>query len=503
MDVISEKIISKFESVVITIFLSLIVLLFSSVSFSAKLILSFLLLIIFFIRLYLSKSFLFSIQSTKHISVIVVIALVFLSYLFFNTYYVSKIPFESKTEFLNFCFYIATFFVFCLISVQNKSLEKELIINFLLVQMFLLLLYIFWGEKLLNFFVYNQNILAGYCLFSWLFSFFYLYENKQKYKFLVYITLTISTLFFLLLKSFSAIFISVSILLFIFLKNKLIKYLSVVFLLTTFIVINFNSVVDRLLWIMIGGKIWLNHFFFGIGLGNFKFYYPQYTINLPIEPSTATIFVHNYFVHITSEIGFIGLFIFLSLIIYSLKKVKNKVFLYTIYGVVIQSFIDYVLYIPQNSILFFIFLSVLATENKNIQVTDKKNKNIILVYVFCLFILTFCIVSFIKMDKIVLLTNSNKKNELYKTVSIDKTYWFGWKHIAVMLTEEGKLEEAKKMFFNVIKTNPLDAESYLYLAMINFNCGNKTEGYKFLKQMVYINPKMANKYIKILRSELK
>ena len=504
MDILSENIISKFESVVVTIFLIFVVLLFSSVSSLSKIILSFLLIIIFITRIYLTKNFLLNLQIKKHSLIIFITILLFLFYLFFNTYFVSKIHFESKTELLNFCFYTLTFLVFYLISIQ-KSLMKEIFTSFLFVETILFLAYIFSGEKIINFFIYNQNILAGYCLLSWLFSFFYLYERKQKYKFVVVTTFIISSVFLILLKSFSAIFISAATLVFVFLKNKLIKYSIVVSLLLIFIVLNFNSFVDRSIWIVIGTKIWVQHFFFGIGLGNFKFYYSQYLTNIWIEPSIATVFVHNYFVQLASETGVIGIFIFLFFIYYILKNSKNKIFVYPLYGIILQNFVDYVLYIPQNSILFFIFLSSLSAE---IEIKDscsigQKNKNVLL-YILCIvFLLTYCIISFIKMDKIMLLINSNQKNCFYKTVSLDKTYWFGWKKIAVSLVDEGKLEQAKEMFENVIKTNPLDAESYLYLAIINFKLGNKSVGYKILKQMLIFNPKMGNKYIKILRSEFK
>jgi tetratricopeptide (TPR) repeat protein len=107
------------------------------------------------------------------------------------------------------------------------------------------------------------------------------------------------------------------------------------------------------------------------------------------------------------------------------------------------------------------------------------------------------------MDSIVVLSNSRQKENFYKSVSLDKTYWFGWKQIAVSLVNEGKLEEAEKMFVNVIKANPTDAESYFFLSVINFKLGNSLEGYRFLKQMLKVNPKISYKYIRNLRSELK
>jgi len=498
MDILSEKIILKFESVIITIFLVLSVLMFSSISPLSKLILSFLLVIIFITRIYLSKSFFLNLQVKKHLLIIFITILLFLFFLFFNTYFVSRIYFESKTELLNFCFYITTFFVFYLILIQ-KNILRELVISFLFVETFIFLAYIYGGEKLINFFVYNQNIFAGYCLILWLFSFFYLSEKKQEYKFFVSIVFILSSIFLILLKSFSAIFISVATLVFFFLKNKFIKSLIVVCLLLIFIVLNFNSFVDRTIWVVIGTKVWLQHFFFGVGLGNFKFYYPQFLTNILIEPSISTIFVHNYFIHLGSEIGVIGIFIFLFFVFYILKNSKNKIFVYPIYGIIVQNFIDYILYIPQNSILFFVFIASLTAEIKNTYSIKQRNKNGLL-FIFCtVFLLSYCIISFIKMEKIMLLTNSDQKNSFYKSVSLDKTYWFGWKQIALSLVKEGKIEQAKEAFENVVKTNPLDAESYFYLAMINFKLGNKTDGYKFLKQMLIINPKMGNKYIKILR----
>jgi tetratricopeptide (TPR) repeat protein len=175
---------------------------------------------------------------------------------------------------------------------------------------------------------------------------------------------------------------------------------------------------------------------------------------------------------------------------------------YPVYGIIVQNFVDYVLYIPQNSIIFFIFLSLLVKETKNKdEIVEKK---IVWLYFFCIILLfIYCIVSFIKMDRIVVLSNSRQKENFYKSVSLDKTYWFGWKQIAVSLVNEGKLEEAEKMFMNVIKTNPTDVESYFFLSLINFKLGNNSEGYKFLKQILKVNPKIGYKYIGILKAELK
>jgi hypothetical protein len=499
MAVFLEKIVSKILSVLIIVFLIFIVLLFSSVSFVSKLILSFLLIIIFITSLYLLKGSLYFFN--KNFLVVFFAILVFLFYLFLNTYFISKIPFESKTELLNFCFYTVTFFVFYTV-LELKSLYNELIISFLIVQTFLFLSYIFGGEKLLNFFVYNPNIIAGYCLLSWLFSFFYLYKREQKYQKIVFITFLVSSIFLIFLKSYSSLLIVVACLVLVFLKNKFLKWFVIFSLFLTVSMLNFNSGVDRIAWIVVGLKIWIKHFFFGVGIGNFKFYYSQYLVNTWLSPSIATIFVHNYFVQLVSEIGVIGLSLFLFFVIYILKNSKNELLSYPVYGIIVQNFVDYVLYIPQNSIIFFIFLSLLVKETKNKdEIVEKK---IVWLYFFCIILLfIYCIVSFIKMDRIVVLSNSRQKENFYKSVSLDKTYWFGWKQIAVSLVNEGKLEEAEKMFMNVIKTNPTDAESYFFLSVINFKLGNSSEGYKFLKQMLKVNPKIGYKYIRILRAELK
>jgi len=143
MDIFLEKIVSKILSVIIIVFLIFVVLLFSSVSFVSKLILSFLLIIIFITSLYLLKGSLYFFN--KNFLVVFFAILVFLFYLFLNTYFISKIPFGSKTELLNFCFYTVTFFVFYTV-LELKSLYNEIIIGFLIVQTFLFLSYNFNGK---------------------------------------------------------------------------------------------------------------------------------------------------------------------------------------------------------------------------------------------------------------------------------------------------------------------------------------------------------------------
>lgn len=488
--------IDKFNSILITAYLILNPLFFSSVSIVAKIVLLSLLVVIFLNTIYLYKT----VTLTKLSLSLFCLFLFFLIYCWFHTYFVSKIPFESKLELTNIFLYTATFYIFYFFS-KNRKLEYQIKLSFFIVQVFLFIIYLFYGEKIVYFFVYNPNILSGYCLMCFLFCLGWVYENK-KVTMLTILNLCTAGLFLILLRNISGLYVIILFFLTTFCKNFFVLFFSIVSLIVTAITVNPVSFFDRLVWDIIGLRVLKNNFLFGVGLGNFKFFYPQYVVNLPFLPSVATTFVHNYFLHMTTEIGVLWLVFFSFIVYFVLRNIESttKTYIFPLIGILIQNFVEYNLVIPQNSVLFFIFLSFILAdvEKESLCVTVKEFKYFlpITVFVICISGIWYSV----KMEKIIRKLSSQQEKSIKEVVQKDKTCWRGYKQLAIYAIQQKKFYTAKKLLLETVHYNPADAESFLYLSMLSFNLGEEKLGYKFLLKSVLLNPRWANNYVKFIRN---
>lgn len=495
-----KTVFEKISSFLKIAFLVLSVFLFSSVSVLSKF---FLIFILFFLFL----TFLIFYPKEKNIIFppqILFFTIIFFLYLLFNTYFVSSIKFESKQEILNYNLYFLTFFIFNFF--KNDKIFVDLNISFLIIQTVLFTLFMIKNEYFIYFFNYNPNILSGYCLMVTLFSFYSFYkqpEGKNIYYIQIF-NFLLSALFLFLLKNFSSIFIVISFLLFTYNKKIFLNIIILLCLITLGIVENFDSFFNRILWMIVGYKVFIEHFFLGTGLNTFKLFYQQY-VNDIAPPTIATIFVHNYFLHLASEIGFIGLMFIIAIVFYIIKRkvlLNEKKLFYPLLGILIQNLIDYNLLIPQNSILFSIFLSyVIGIKNYFKKENLYKVFNVMTyIVIISLFFQGFFLNS--KLQQIDFLLKSFNKKDLKRVVEIEKTCWYGWKMRAIMELKENNINLAEKFFLETIKYNPRDAESFIYLSLINFKFNRKKEGYKFFIESIKLNPKAAYKYKKLVEDIL-
>ncbi len=490
-EVTTYNVLIKIKSFLITLFFVLSVLLFSSVSVLSKLILLSILFIIFLASFFLNIINLESLLKKE-----IYIFFLLIIYLAFNTFLVSKVRFESKVELVNYMFYFFSFLIFFFLASSDKNkLTKDIMWGILFVEVFIFIFYIFYKEVAIYFFVYNPNILSGWCLISWLFNFFIL--KKYKIYKLSFISLLLASILIFLSKSFSAIFIIVSFLLFFYLKKYPLVILSVLILLISFgVVSNFDSFLDRIVWNIIGVRVFFNNFLSGVGLGNFKFLYQMQNLNLPLLPQTATTFVHNYFLHMSAEGGIIWLFLFLSFIYLVFKngiRIKEWEFFVPLVGILFQNIVDYNLIIPQNSLIFYIFCSAICGEKNNL--TNKKKQSIVS---FCIFFLIFIffVLYILKMQKVLVLLDNETTADLKKVTAIDETCWYAYKKLALSYFNKRDLKDAETNFLNVIKNNPFDSESYLYLAIIYKHFKQSNIAYYFLNQAIKMAPKKSMEYIK-------
>lgn len=426
----------------------------------------------------------------------------FIIYLVLNTFLLSKIKYDSKQELVNFFIYGLTFVVFSSICIEK--LEKFLATGFLAVLSVTMLFYLSGSgsrEDIIYFFFYNANIFAGHCLMILFFSFGCI-EEEIGNKYVNIFNFCVSLIFLFLLKSYAAIFV-------VFLVGGLIvrKYYKisitsfVIIIVSIFLIgitINFQTTIDRVLWIYVAIRVFVNNIIFGVGLGNFKYFYLPYSGDL--FPSSATTFVHNYFLQFACETGVVGV-VFLFLI---LKNVfvyyEKKNFFYALVAGLILNIFDYNLYIPQNGILFAVmFAAHLRVQNEKIPVNSKKEKYEVLILVILSLVYSWW--SVYRFNKIEKLFKHPDEQNLREIISIDKSCWQAYFNIAQIEIANKRLFSARENISYAIKYNPVYGELYFYLSLVDKKISPKNSiSYKNLHQAVKLNPKASKKYIKYFNS---
>ncbi|MCK9266498.1 O-antigen ligase family protein [bacterium] len=188
----------------------------------------------------------------------------------------------------------------------------------------------------------NPNFFAGHLmmLISISFSHIFLKENNIEKRLLYTLFFLILLLALILTRSRSAIFATLfGLSTVMFLLNRkgnfikkwggyIILLISLLFLfpvIKTWYLTNVRLFLWKGTWQMIKARP-----IFGWGLGNFVFFYPRFRIKeyfLQSESTPTTTHAHNEYLHLWSEIGIIGLILFLTLlaiIFYSLTKEAKK-----------------------------------------------------------------------------------------------------------------------------------------------------------------------------------
>jgi len=119
---------------------------------------------------------------------------------------------------------------------------------------------------------------------------------------------------------------------------------------------------NRVIWWLTAGKMILAKPIFGIGLNAFADAYSKYKLS-----GLNSIYAHNYFLQLTSEIGVFGFaaFVwFLTKVFDNPKTSENIPFFAASFAMLIHGIFDYALLIPANSILFWIMLGYCSKEEK-------------------------------------------------------------------------------------------------------------------------------------------
>ena len=156
---------------------------------------------------------------------------------------------------------------------------------------------------------------------------------------------------------------------------------------------NFNTANTRLLLNENSIEMIKDHFFLGVGTNNWQIWFPNYGLSKFSEDVSNGISTfqrpHNDFLWVRCESGILGfiffLAIFISSIYYCIRLIKKSTdnserqryvfYLATIIGYALISFVDFPLERIEHNVLFFLLLSIVATEYFSLQATPQAKRS--------------------------------------------------------------------------------------------------------------------------------
>ncbi|MDD5102260.1 MAG: O-antigen ligase family protein, partial [Endomicrobiaceae bacterium] len=288
--------------------------------------------------------------------------------------------------------------------------------------------------------------------------------------------------------------------------------------------IGFNSIAERFIWWKTAYLIFKENILFGAGLGNysvlFKFFRTELVLN--------TLYAHNLFMQLLSDIGILGLVSFIYLIITFYKKIiyeiKNNVYkyYYKIIALSITSFLfvnmlDYSFFIPANMIMFFIvFCSVFSV--KTIKLKKERINTYLLTIIFLffsVFIVKPIIANVYYKKGIELYVSKQYKlaeENFLKSVKFDKKnpeYYYQLSNTNFAIFDEDR-ENGKEYIDAAINFNKQAIELYNYggqlresLAYLYWNNNDKENAIKYIEEALKydrFNPYIEEAYQQIKNS---
>ena len=392
----------------------------------------------------------------------------------------------------------------------------------------------FYGDNFYDTIALNVNVIAGFLALVYPLIFIFIREQKNTK---VFVSIMLFILFAIFLTRCRIVillsFISTIIFLFGYKKKVYVKILislSIILLIAaigyiSFLKSNFNSISERLIWWKTAYLMFKEHIWLGCGLGNysvlFKAFRPELVLN--------TLFAHNIIMQLLAEIGILGIFSFIVLIISFyielIKKIldEKNTYFYIYIAISVTSFLiinlfDYSFFAPANMLVFFIvFSSVFFTENSKEQ--KWKNK----IYVFAP-LYVFMVIFFIR--PIIADTYYKKGIDLYvaghykiaieefeKAIKFDKNNPEYYAQVSrtyfalydKMRNEAGQIYADKSIEYNkkAIDLYKYGAQLKSSLASVYWNNGRKEEALEAIQEAIKYdkyNPYYEEEYYQIKNS---
>jgi len=441
------------------------------------------------------------------------------SYILFSSLFIA--PFKHGSAYLleNYLLY---FFIFILAS--NLKMRKEWIYYWLISAAI---------ASIIGFFQYlgprhyvvstfgNPNFFAGHismpmCIgFSLLFS--KEFKDEQKFLTLIFLIFGIQTLLFT--KSRAAItglFFGIATVFFILNKEKKIKwigYLILFFFLALLLPVIYKEFITNIRFYIWSGTINLikHKPFFGWGFGQFIFHYFYFRKReyfLQPEATPITNHAHNEYLEICSELGIIGLLLFLFFIYLIINKyfrknykIENSIiagFAGGIVAVMVDNIFSTNLRNPSTAMYFWFLLGVLNRRDDKKEFSFNFSKVLYLTTLFTSFVMSIFYSYYRVLPEVYLkrgIWAKNFKNykeaiENYEVVcSLNPYNYTAWYKLAYVYGMIGNYKKAEKIYLYINnKIFPHFAKTDTNLGTVYLKMENYKEALKYYLFAEWLNP---------------
>lgn len=453
--------------------------------------------------------------------------LIFTIFLSLNFLYTSNF-FETRNEFLKNLIYFFTFFL--LLNLFRKedlnTILETLFLSSIFVSIYGLIFYFLLEDPayLIYSTFFNPNCLANYLIMTIPVSYLLFKEEKKILKknrifcgiLIVFVTLILTGSRGAILSLF------ISFIVFFFLKREFFKDRSIIISLILIFLIslgilftkpvlkektvnffNFHHRSQLFRFLVWKGtlKIIAENIFLGTGYGTFKIVYPKYKLG-----GSNTLMTHNIYLQIPAEIGMLGLFFFLFLLISNFKKDilkenKSQLILVSIFSFLLHNFFEYSYYLPANGCIFWILIGCLNLKNKeSIFFEEIKIKEFQKIFLYIFLISA----SFLFNTYILKIAIGNFYYEKGKNFEYEKKYPQAEKNyriaiyldpsdkylaaIANVLTINGRYKEAEKFYKKAIEISKSSPYYHYELGIVYFKQGNLKKAEEEFKKEISIYP---------------
>ena len=440
------------------------------------------------------------------------------SYILFSSFFIATFKYGSASLLENYLLY---FLIFILAS--NLKIRKEWI-YYWLISAFI--------SSMIGFFQYlgpkhyaistfgNPNFFAGHILMPMCIGFSLLFSEdfRDEQKFLSLIFLTFGTITLLFTKSRAAItglFFGIATVFFILNKGKRIKWAG--FLVLFLILGILSPVIYKEFMTNIRYYIWAGTInlikhrpFTGWGFGQFIFYYFYFRKReyfLQPESTPVTNHAHNEYFEILSELGVIGLFLFLFLIYKILNKyfrkdykIENKIiagFIGGIFAVMVDNIFSTNLRNPSTAMYFWFLLGVLNNPNNKKEFSLNFSKLLYSTILFTSFVMSVFYSNYRVLPEVYLKRgiwakdskNYKKAIENYEVVCALNPYnYTAWYKLAYVYGMIGNYKKAEKIYLYINRIFPHFAKTDTNLGTVYLKMGNYKEALKYYLFAEWLNP---------------
>ncbi len=233
---------------------------------------------------------------------------------------------------------------------------------------------------------------------------------------------------------------------------------------------NEPGVLNRLDWWAGAWKIVKQYPILGVGLGNFDTLYLRYKTG-----ELNSLYAHNHFLQLWCEVGLIGVVALLGGIYQSLKgfmanltglprsgKILTIGVACSLTAMLLNSLVDYSLYIPAVAILFWILLGYGQSALPRRTITLKRNWGLLIAFSALM---------------------------VWAGISFVNTFWASQRYMAgTDYLHNGQLTLAEANLLESIKLDPLNAQTYAFLSEVYKQERQPGTAVHYLQEAIKLNP---------------